>query len=150
MTTNEVSAPAGSETGDGRRLCSATSRSGRPCGAPCLRGEDHCYMHSATTAEARRAAQRRGGVTTHARRALLLGRIDFTNAESILAFRQSLVAAVLTGQVVAQRASVALTAAKDAEAAFVGQALEARLDALEGRIQSLVERRFVPDGGETP
>ena len=68
----------------------------------------------------------------------------------MLAFREALAAAVLTGQVHAARAGVALSAAKDAEAVFVGQALEARLEALESRIQGLIERRSGPGAGDTP
>ena len=131
------------ETEGGRRFCPATTKAGRVCGSPSLKADPagFCWTHSPTIAAKRQESQRRGGSTTTQRRALLLGRVDFHDSVTILAFRQALTSAVLTGQVQAARAGVAATIAQQAEAAFVGQALEARLSALETALQALVERR---------
>jgi hypothetical protein len=106
-------------------------------------------MHEPTKASERREAARRGGASTSSRRRLLLGRVSFDSVASIRSFREALTAAVLTGQVQAARAGVAAGIAKDAEAAFVAQALEARMDALEERLGALLGRRSEADGRVT-
>ena len=138
------------ETEGGRRFCPATTKAGRVCGSPSLKADPDgfCWTHSPTLAEKRRESQRRGGTTTTKRRALLLGRIDFSDSAAVKAFREALTASALSGQMQAAPANGGLTAARDAEAAFVGQALEARLSALETALQALVERRSRQAGGE--
>jgi uncharacterized protein YceH (UPF0502 family) len=75
--------------------------------------------------------------------------VAFRDSAAVLAFREALTSAVLTGQVQAARAGVAAGIAKDAEAAFVAQALEARMDALEERLGALLGRRSEADGRVT-
>ena len=137
-TGNEATGGTKGEQSGGNGLCGASAKDGRPCRAPVLKdGSGYCWMHSPATVEARQEAARRGGSSTSARRRLLLGRVDFSNSATILAFREALASSALTGQVAAARAGVALTAAKDAEGALFGQALEARLDVIEETLREL-------------
>ena len=75
-----------------------------------------------------------------------MGKVRFDDSASIKAFRETLTAAVLTGQVAPARAGVALTAAKDAEAALFGRELEARFEALVADVEALREAR---QGGDS-
>jgi hypothetical protein len=44
-------------------FCDAITQSGKRCGRPALTGKSHCLMHDPASAEARRAASRKGGVS---------------------------------------------------------------------------------------
>lgn len=139
MISSEVRETAEGETQGGRQFCSATTKAGRVCGAPVLRdGLGFCWTHAPGLAEKRREAQRRGGSTTQKRRQLLMGRIGFRNAESILAFREALAAAALMGQVVPARGTLALAAARDAEEAWFKKQTRARLANLEERLAAFI------------
>jgi hypothetical protein len=136
-TGNEARDEANVQQAGGGGLCGATARDGRPCHAPCLKGGSFCYMHEPTKASERKEASKRGGASTSSRRRLLLGRVDFGSLASIRGFREALTAAALTGQIAANRATVALAAARDAEGSLRGPALEARMQELEKLIAEL-------------
>ena len=150
IVSNEDMGQQTGETGSERRFCTARTKAGRVCGAPALRNDPAglCWTHSPTIAEQRRESQRRGGSTTTKRRALLLGRVAFCNGAAVLAFREALTSAVLTGQVQAARAGVAAQIAKDAEGALFGASLEARVDAIEGQLRELATEEADADDGQ--
>ncbi len=50
--------------------CTATTKSGKPCGAPALAGGDYCFMHDPARAHERAAARRRGGHNRRTRKAV--------------------------------------------------------------------------------
>jgi hypothetical protein len=58
---------------DTRPRCQALRKDGTPCRAAALPGETLCWVHSPTTAEARREACQAGGRTRLHRRATLTG-----------------------------------------------------------------------------
>ena len=140
-TGDEVGVGADGEERGGSRSCKATAKDGRPCGAPPMKGESFCYMHSPATATERKEAAKRGGVTTSARRRLLLGRLTFGDLGEVREARQALAAAVIVGQVHPARAGVVASLVKDAEASFSTQELEARMTRIEASLAKLVAQR---------
>ena len=129
------------QTEGGRRFCTATTRAGRVCGNPSLRDDPggFCWAHSPTIAEKRKEGQKRGGASTSARRALLLGRLAFGDMSEIKQARQALAAAVIGGQVTPPKATVVAGLLKDAEGALIQYELAAEVASLKQDVAALAE-----------
>lgn len=136
------------QTEGGRRFCTATTRAGRVCGNPSLKDDPggFCWAHSPTIAARRREGQKRGGSTTSARRALLLGRLAFGDLGEIKQARQALAAAVIGGQVTPPKATVVAGLLRDAEGALIQYELADRMARLENDL-GLLLRGVHPAGG---
>ena len=132
------------------QFCTATTKAGKRCRGIPLQGEGLCFAHSERLAEKRLAAQRAGGKAISQRRALLVGAIDFSTAENVRGFFESLARAVLRSELPAAQAQAASQIGEAALRVKAGIELGERLDSLEESIVGLSERRFAPDGRETP
>jgi hypothetical protein len=130
------------------QFCLATTRAGKRCRAIPL-ADHYCFAHSPTLAEKRKAAQQAGGRAISERRRLLVGIVSFDTPEGVRQFFEGLARAVLRGEVPAAKALAASQIGEAALRVKAGIELGERLDSLESRIQSLVERRFTPGAGVT-
>jgi len=134
------------EAGDG--LCLGRNRAGGPCHSPCVRGERYCFSHlpGEKAAERRAEARKRGGLSTSGRRALLLGKVDFSSGESVQHFLESLCRAGLRGELPVGRVKAACEVAKAALDVKSGQALLERIEAVEELLHD-IEREAREDEG---
>jgi hypothetical protein len=126
---------------DTRPRCQALRKDGTPCRAAALPGETLCWVHSPTTAEARREACQAGGRTRLHRRATLTGEVPnivFHGTQDVLDLLADTASQCRRGELdckvsncLGYLASVALRALSEGET-------ERRLEALEEQLGRLV------------
>jgi hypothetical protein len=85
--------------------CTAKNQSGDPCGAPSQSGSEFCFSHDPGSREARKEAQRKGGLArTRSVAPIPVGEIDLSDPAKIVAMVTRVANQVCVGRLDAKRA----------------------------------------------